>query len=989
MYEFKSTCEISISGIQPPAEPVNTIAIPSPSQRAAIEAEPRSLLVLAGPGAGKTYCLIERIRYLIEEHGFDPARICAFTFTNKAAGEITHRLEARLGRDRAEKIQSGTIHAFCADLLRELGAEVFLEPGFGIADEEYQLAALRRIEGPRRWHRNTLTRFSAHRFRGDSLMHDDLVLFHRYEAFLADRKLVDFDTMVIKAAELLERPSDAAMVRSRWDVVLVDEFQDLNPVQYRVIRALARDHRHVFAVGDDEQSIYSWAGADPAVFRSFVNDFGIAKRNHLEENRRCPQDVFALARKLVSINTPIFEDRIPALADRASVFPVQTLGFETDDVEETWIVDDIRRDRDEHGHSWGDVALLYRKHDIGNRLETAFLNAGIPCRLAQGRALADDPVVAYVIAAARVIAYPTDDFYRRDFFRVVLPQALFDEALAKSEESQEELRLHLRLMAARLPRADDGARQIRRALADWKNLEAVGRSHSTLNALVTELLSRRVGKQRSVLDDRHDEISDPQSLPDVVALAARLREARAHRATVWISPMGGIDIAIKGMLTDSGISAERGEGPAGSGTIRISRNDVPSVGLALGVFKAAQLVEMGESKAAFTSFTAIDLETTDSDTKTAEIIEIAAVRVRDGVIVDRYHALVKPHGLIAAGATAQHGIGAADLVDAARFEDIWPEFRAFCGDDVIVAHNGYEFDFIILHRLAKQIGVTWDLCTYDSLPLARDLSATSRKLVDLARLFGIDAGQSHRALDDTLTLARVLLELGEMKQSRARKTALIDQLDQLGVALALSDENTLCEEARLFRNIARPFALGSYSDCLDWYEREARTDITLPGADEVIELLGGAKLMVKIRALKTADERYPAAMRRLRRLIEEIPEGPLDVQLSLFLVRVVLSKLDGHEPERTRVNLLTLHSTKGLEFSRVYVVGAEDAQMPGGSPAKGPDLQEIEEARRLLYVGMTRTIDRLVLTRAAAREGKATGGHQFLDEMGLSPKAPP
>ena len=129
-------------------------------------------------------------------------------------------------------------------------------------------------------------------------------------------------------------------------------------------------------------------------------------------------------------------------------------------------------------------------------------------------------------------------------------------------------------------------------------------------------------------------------------------------------------------------------------------------------------------------------------------------------------------------------------------------------------------------------------------------------------------------------------------------------------------------------------------------------------------------------------------MMRLRRLLAEIPDGAMREQLSVFLERAVLSKWDGHETDAARVHLLTLHSTKGLEFSRVYVVGAEDAQLPGGSPTKGATNDEIEEARRLLYVGMTRTIDRLVLTRAAAREGKPTGGHRFLDEMGLVPRPP-
>jgi DNA helicase-2/ATP-dependent DNA helicase PcrA len=968
------------------AEPATTDA--SPSQRSAIEAEPKSLLVLAGPGAGKTFCLIERIRFLIEEHGFDPARICAFTFTNKAAGEIAHRLEARLGA-AAGKITRGTIHAFCADLLRELGAHVLLEPGFGIADEEYQLSALRRIEGPRRWHRNTLTRFSAHRFRGDDLFHDDLVLFEKYERFLTDRKLVDFDTLVIKAAELLERPVDAENVRSRWDVVLVDEFQDLNPVQYRVIRALARAHQHVFAVGDDEQSIYSWAGADPAVFRSFVNDFGLSSRMiHLEENRRCPHEVFALARKLIMINTPIFAGRVPPRADRASAFPVRALGFETDDAESAWIVDDVRRDRHAHGHAWGDVAVLYRKHEIGEHLETAFLNAGVPCRLAQGRALADDPVVAYVIAAARVIASPDDDLMAQGFFKEVLPRSLYDEALAKSEEGRTSLRQQLRRMAALLPRADDSARQIRRALADWRNLEAVGKQHATLATLVQELLSRRVGRLRSSLDEHQDEISDPALLPDVVALAERLQRARSHDADVWIPPMGGVDIPIKTMLAAIGVRAVRDGALPDERTERITDIDVPSVGLPLGVFKAAQLLEMRDSSAAFTNFTAIDLETTDNDTGKAEIVEIAAVRVRDGQIVETMHSLVKPGVPIAPGATATHGYRDSDLVDAPGFDKVWPVFRAFCGADVVVAHNGYEFDFRILQRMARAIGSTFDLCPFDTLPLARDLFPTSRKLVDLARHFGIPPGRSHHALDDTQTLARVLLKLGEMKVSRARKTALIDLLGHLGVALALVDEETMTPEARLFRNLTRPFALGRYSGALEAYEREQAGDEAVPTVDEIIAKLGGTELMEKIRTTKTADERYPAAMLRLRRLITEIPEGTLHDQMTAFLERVVLSRWDGHEPERARVNLLTLHSTKGLEFSRVYVVGAEDSQMPGGSPTAGPKAHEVEEARRLLYVGMTRTIDRLILTHVAMRGEKPTGGHRFLDEMGLAVQDP-
>jgi DNA polymerase III epsilon subunit-like protein len=358
--------------------------------------------------------------------------------------------------------------------------------------------------------------------------------------------------------------------------------------------------------------------------------------------------------------------------------------------------------------------------------------------------------------------------------------------------------------------------------------------------------------------------------------------------------------------------------------------------------------------------------------------------VRDGRIVDQLGSFVRPSIPIEPQASEKHGISEADVADAPTFAEIWPRVREFCGDDVVVAHNGYEFDFRILTRMARDLERKFDLCTYDTLPLARDLFPTSKRLEHLAPMFGIETGQSHRALDDTRALAEVVLALDGVKLQRARKTALVNLLDHLGVALALTDDAALDDEGRMFKGVTRPYALGRYTTCLEVYEREAAKDLSVPAVEEVIDRLGGAELMVRIRTEKTADERYPQAMMRLRRLLDEIPAGPLDTQIGLFLERAVLSKWDGLEPERRRVNLLTLHSTKGLEFSRVYIVGVEDSQMPGGSPTKGATPLEIEEARRLLYVGMTRTIDRLVMTHVLTRDGKETRGHRFLDEMGVA-----
>ncbi len=144
--------------------------------------------------------------------------------------------------------------------------------------------------------------------------------------------------------------------------------------------------------------------------------------------------------------------------------------------------------------------------------------------------------------------------------------------------------------------------------------------------------------------------------------------------------------------------------------------------------------------------------------------------------------------------------------------------------------------------------------------------------------------------------------------------------------------------------------------------------------------------MERLRRERTADERYPAAMSRLRRMLDSVPSAPLMEQLSHFLDRIVLSQTrGGAEVDRGRVSLLTLHSTKGFEFSRVYIVGAEDSELPGLKPGgREVSRHELEEGRRLLYVGMTRAIDRLVLTRVDRRDQNPTGGMRYLEEMDLA-----
>ncbi|HET9274613.1 MAG TPA: 3'-5' exonuclease, partial [Gemmatimonadales bacterium] len=212
--------------------------------------------------------------------------------------------------------------------------------------------------------------------------------------------------------------------------------------------------------------------------------------------------------------------------------------------------------------------------------------------------------------------------------------------------------------------------------------------------------------------------------------------------------------------------------------------------------------------------------------------------------------------------------------------------------------------------------------------------------------------------------------------------------------LALSNSSRLTAEAKRLFPIATAVALGRYSDCLEHY-RLQRSSPAAAGAltmEQVIPRLGGRERMEKVRRAKRADDRYPAAMARLRRLLDASGGESLADQLRAFLDRIALSRSDASDQDPDlahRVNLLTLHSTKGLEFSRVYIVGAEDAQLPGmDKQGREPADEELQEARRLLYVGMTRAKDRLILTRADRRRDLPTGGHRFLTEMGFTPLPP-
>ncbi len=905
------------------------------------------VLVVAGPGAGKTYCLIARIERLIA-NGIDPHRICAVTFTNRAAEEIAMRLKQTLG-DKADAVTRGTIHALCLALLRQHTEAAGLKKGFGVADEVYQSVVLGRLRVPTERRGGILKRFGRHRLDGYTLQPDEARLFREYCAWLAHRNMVDFDELITRAEPL------AGLIADRWDYLLVDEFQDVNAVQYDLLKKLVEPHGNFFAVGDDEQSIFAWTGADPYVLVRFKRDYDV-EPIILDKNCRCSRQIFEMARRVLAQNPQLFQKQLTA--DKESAYEVAAYSFHDEEEEASWLLEDIVTD----GQGWGDYAILYRKHKLGEYLEGRLLRAGIPCRLARGRSLMEDAVIGYVMTALRVVRSPNDPAALHAFAQSVLSLHFLQEVEAAIGAG--DFLVQVRALAQRRPRHDPDTKKLWRLIFQIENLRSLPHSHPTLAAVIEEILSQSVGPFKNVLEERHDELSDPAELPEARRVAEQIEKAQ----DISFAPKGGVEIALRGMLA-----------AAGYRRLPITPTGTVIDADALTVFKALQLLSSKDIGSPLERYVTFDFETTDDDVATCGVVEIGAARVVNGAIVDRFHAMVNPFRPISAKATQIHGYTEADVKDAPPFNAVLPQFLTFVGADVLIAHNGQHFDIPVLKRLAAGDPGVANLAFYDTLLLARSLSRDRATQEELAHRFGIDAGRAHHALDDAVTLAQVYRELEKQRAVRARKAVLANALDYLGLALALEDGPKTGERANLF-NTARYQTLGRYSDALEFYamDRERR-GATAPTVEEVIQRLGGRALMLKLRAEPDPAQRYPAAVARLRALMDDGGANLAD-SIDRLLERVALSKSEGEEAASNRVNLLTLHSTKGLEFSRVYIVGVEDNELLGYQSTK----EEIEEARRLLYVGMTRARDRLVLTRCERRSGRDAGGTMFLEEMGLT-----
>jgi DNA helicase-2/ATP-dependent DNA helicase PcrA len=403
---------------------MSTLGPLNPAQRKAVEHVHGPLLVVAGAGSGKTRVLTMRIARLIDEVGTPASRIFAVTFTNKAAGEMKERVGRFLGRDPGG-LWIGTFHSLSARLLRREAEAIGFTRNFTIYDEADRLSLIRRLMDQRGHSTKlfpprmiqSLISSAKNRMQGPA----DLEVaspFDRAAQVAADvfrglgpalkaANAMDFDDLMLHPLTLFrERPDRLRAWQERFAFLLVDEFQDTNTAQYQLVRFLGA-HGNVCAVGDDDQSIYGWRGAEVRNMRTFVTDFEGTELVRLEENYRSTQVVLDAANAVIAENRDRLGKTLRTVRSGGETITVLAAADERDEAE--WIARELQTRIAKGDWVHREVAVLYRTNAQSRAMEEAFRRAGVPYRVVGAISFYERREVKDLLAYLRLVANPADD----------------------------------------------------------------------------------------------------------------------------------------------------------------------------------------------------------------------------------------------------------------------------------------------------------------------------------------------------------------------------------------------------------------------------------------------------------------------------------------------------------------------------------------------------------------------------------------------------
>jgi len=392
-------------------------------QREAVTYLGGPLLILAGPGSGKTRVITHRIAYLIKECGVRPYNILAVTFTNKAAREMKDRLYHLVGEARLQQLAVGTFHAHCAIILRRDGQAIGLDPHFVIFDESDQQSAVKaamkalQLDDKMYAPRTVLAAISAaknelippERYHPSSYFYEVVRrIYVQYQKILADNRALDFDDLLMQAVRLLEE-SEATRQKyqERYVHLLVDEFQDTNMAQYRLVRLWGDYYRNLCVVGDEDQGIYRFRGADIRNILSFQKDYPDAHVIKLEQNYRSTQTILNAAQGVIK---PVRQRTPKRLwTDKGSGLPITVFEAYNEQEEAQFVAQEVQRLVQQEGLHYRDAAIMYRTNAQSRALEDVFVRYRLPYRLIGATRFYERREIKDILAYLRLVHNPFDN----------------------------------------------------------------------------------------------------------------------------------------------------------------------------------------------------------------------------------------------------------------------------------------------------------------------------------------------------------------------------------------------------------------------------------------------------------------------------------------------------------------------------------------------------------------------------------------------------
>ncbi|HCW73801.1 MAG TPA: DNA helicase PcrA [Clostridiaceae bacterium] len=413
------------------------------------------LLILAGAGSGKTRVLTHRIAYMIKEKGISPYEILAITFTNKAAGEMKQRVKALVG-DTAEYMWISTFHSSCAKILRREIDIMGYKKDFTIYDSYDQKSLMKQVTkelnidekditdkeiiGQISNAKNLLIEPMAYKKKNEyhfrlNKIADAYIL---YQKKLKQNNALDFDDIIMKTVELFEKfPEVLEKYREKFRYVLVDEYQDTNHAQYKLVQLLTKKHQNICVVGDDDQSIYMFRGADIRNILDFESDFPNAKVVKLEKNYRSMGNILSAANAVIKYNTERKEKTLKKTKDDGSKIKIYRAYDDSD--EASFVVREMARQFRE-GRNYKEMAVLYRTNAQSRKFEEALMREGVPYKIIGGLRFYDRKEIKDILAYLRIINNPFDEVSLRRIINVpkrkignTTMEKLQDNALSQDE----------------------------------------------------------------------------------------------------------------------------------------------------------------------------------------------------------------------------------------------------------------------------------------------------------------------------------------------------------------------------------------------------------------------------------------------------------------------------------------------------------------------------------------------------------------------------